>query len=437
MVTSKTLTFLPERASDESLYSQCARFHSRAGYDTPNLTGQLLFNDSQAGGYAQLPFGLNYFIASNFSSLSPLHLLRQQTISNIYLAFMPGREVSEFTAARAAHRISVLDAKLGLFGHKDFLCHPLKFCPDCIELDLHEKGFSYWHLSHQIPGIWICARHGTLLVERIRTSSERDDWLRPPTIHQQKRHDHSLLTKEIQSPLLKLAEAMQWISEQHDLTADRLRMMLMQGYDSSNNLSFQHLLASAHTHFYDALKDLDIDELKALGLLPHRWYSPHEPPVLHPVQWAAAIAYCVPRDIWDEALKNTLADSSGELFSNTEIGTPKEPNADDQLNIAILAMSLNTSQTAPTLHQSYQRNLFTLSESPGAMALHAISARERKRRRYRYVAMQVLFADAPSPSHKEEKEAMSWIVENDSEWLSLTKSDVHKVMRQLALFPSA
>ncbi|WP_112069820.1 TniQ family protein [Herbaspirillum rubrisubalbicans] len=436
MVTSKNLTFLAERASDETLYSQCARFHSRSGYETPNLTGQLLFNDSQAGRYAQLPFGLSHFITCNFSSLSPLQLLRQQTISNLYLAFMPEREIVEFTSGRVAHRISVLDTKRGLFGHKDFLCHPLKFCPDCIALDIREKGFSYWHLAHQIPGIWICARHGTLLVKRIRTSAERDNWLRPPTSYPPQSRDHPLLAKETKSLLLRLAAAIQWISEQRGLTADRLRMMLMQNYETSDDLRFQQLLSSAHTYFYDGLKILGIDELDALGLFTRRWYSQHEPPVLHPVQWAAAIAYCVPRDTWDEALIHTYEDSSGELFNSAEVSPSKELNADDQLNIAILAMTLNISQTAPMLRESYQRNLFMLSGSTGAMALHANAVREGKRLRYRYLAMQALFTDTPTLSLRETKEAIAWIVEHDGEWLALSKSDVHKVMRQLTLFPS-
>ena len=35
----------------------------------------------------------------------------------------------------------------------------LKFCRECLQQDLDEKGFSYWHRSHQISGSLWCERH--------------------------------------------------------------------------------------------------------------------------------------------------------------------------------------------------------------------------------------------------------------------------------------
>lgn len=37
-------------------------------------------------------------------------------------------------------------------------------CPDCVQADLQEHGFTYWHRIHQIPGAFYCPRHGIRLV---------------------------------------------------------------------------------------------------------------------------------------------------------------------------------------------------------------------------------------------------------------------------------
>lgn len=435
MSTTGTLTFFPNRSPDETLYSQCARFHKRSGYDSPDLTGQLLFNDSQAGQHAQLPFGVDHFISLGLSPLSSLHVLRQQTISSTYLAFMPTGEIADFVKIRSAARASALDGKRGLFGHKHFLDHPLKYCPECVELDIQERGFSYWHTSHQFPGVWICARHGSLLVERVRLPSERHSWLTPPNSLQIRASGHHVLHRETEILLLKLAEAVRWLSEQQGVTPIRIRTILLQGREDADGLQLQNLITSAHAHFYGGLKDLEIDELKALGILPHRWFSAHEPPVLHPVQWAAAMAYLVPRELWDGRLENTSTETPSLLFEKIESVSSETFDSVAQLHRSILAMTLNISQTAPALNESIQRNLFSLAELPTAMKLHSSADKEIKRRVYRSLVLEKIFSPKPSSSVRKIEEAMTWILEHDNEWMASTTADKHKAMLQLSLFP--
>lgn len=38
-----------------------------------------------------------------------------------------------------------------------------RLCPECIEEDCSEHGFSYWHTSHQHIGVQVCAKHRCLL----------------------------------------------------------------------------------------------------------------------------------------------------------------------------------------------------------------------------------------------------------------------------------
>src|SRR3546814_5850196 len=41
--------------------------------------------------------------------------------------------------------------------------HPLKFCFLFLESDRRQSGVAYWHLTHQLPGVWICPAHNCFL----------------------------------------------------------------------------------------------------------------------------------------------------------------------------------------------------------------------------------------------------------------------------------
>ncbi|WP_144140733.1 TniQ family protein [Paraburkholderia sp. BCC1884] len=39
-----------------------------------------------------------------------------------------------------------------------------RFCPECLREDLQRYGESYWHRSHQLPGVYTCISHRRLLL---------------------------------------------------------------------------------------------------------------------------------------------------------------------------------------------------------------------------------------------------------------------------------
>lgn len=47
-----------------------------------------------------------------------------------------------------------------------------KYCQQCVKNDLEKWGYSYWHSSHQLPGITHCCKHNQLFIED--PSSVRD-----------------------------------------------------------------------------------------------------------------------------------------------------------------------------------------------------------------------------------------------------------------------
>ena len=76
---------------------------------------------------------------------------------------------------------ATLKAKMGLLASGFGGDLPLKACRGCMMADMASYGTSYWRTAHQIPGVWICNDHSSLLeVSRsMQTGSSRYAWNLP------------------------------------------------------------------------------------------------------------------------------------------------------------------------------------------------------------------------------------------------------------------
>lgn len=70
---------------------------------------------------------------------------------------------------------------LGILTSRFRANHPLKFCALCAESDRKSFGTAYWHLMHQLPGVWVCKQHlSALVVAKGKTDGTgRFQWLLP------------------------------------------------------------------------------------------------------------------------------------------------------------------------------------------------------------------------------------------------------------------
>ncbi len=51
----------------------------------------------------------------------------------------------------------------------------LRYCPDCVVADREAAGTAWWRRSHQVPGVFVCVKHGVpLLASARRTTSARE-----------------------------------------------------------------------------------------------------------------------------------------------------------------------------------------------------------------------------------------------------------------------
>jgi hypothetical protein len=151
----------PSPAPDETLYSVCARFHRLTGYRKGVQAGLLLFGSARASARRVLPWGLSTLVVLVPEVfVNPAMTLRGHTVGSLYLGFMTPEQF-----VRAVEVSSAVPEQRARFafgwGSASFeRDHPLRMCVSCAKCDQVEFGFSYWHVSHQLPGVLWCTLHG-------------------------------------------------------------------------------------------------------------------------------------------------------------------------------------------------------------------------------------------------------------------------------------
>jgi hypothetical protein len=177
-MTPSNFSVLPQIFSDETIYSWCATTHQMTASVSAEKTGLHLLGIRHAVRQHDLPATLAHLpIFQNASAIERIEMLRRHTIAGFYWPFL--NEVA---------RQSVLCAiTVGTTQHwRRILCaasrtqpieYPLKWCPICIEADLHSLGRTYWHVDHQFPTTTICCLHHTSLHQ---IPGRHKHWQLPP-----------------------------------------------------------------------------------------------------------------------------------------------------------------------------------------------------------------------------------------------------------------
>ncbi|MDH4418182.1 MAG: TniQ family protein [Acidovorax sp.] len=143
---------------DETFFSLVSRHHQLWGHVTSAQTCQLMFGSARAGVHHDLPNSLGAFAQRTNALLGDVDsIARERTLLNFYAAFAPPDETANAVACMSGASVAHLKLRLGILTSRFRANHPLKACPQCMEQDLRETGWAYWHLKHQFPGVWMCS----------------------------------------------------------------------------------------------------------------------------------------------------------------------------------------------------------------------------------------------------------------------------------------
>ena len=160
---------LPKALPDELLLSRLIRFITISGISGSEFL-QTCFGSKRTS--------LHPFLTSGLSSIARVCnedtnlLLNEQTLTPLFCFYLPVhahylQKMMLTNNGAKAFRAS----QLASFGSGHSL--GLKSCPLCVRQDLSRYGISYWHRSHQIPGVDTCGYHGAILSSLQLTQRQR------------------------------------------------------------------------------------------------------------------------------------------------------------------------------------------------------------------------------------------------------------------------
>lgn len=153
---------LPFPFPDELLFGRFIRSVTLSGESGGAFENKLL-GSSRTSIHPFLTSGLYYLV--NTAGEDSEKLLWEQTLAPLFLFFLPvhAERLKMFLLHNEGEK-AFRESQLPSFHGGHSLC--LKWCPVCANEDMFEYGVSYWHCSHQIPGVTACFRHPVSL-ERI------------------------------------------------------------------------------------------------------------------------------------------------------------------------------------------------------------------------------------------------------------------------------
>jgi hypothetical protein len=155
---------------DELLSSVWVRSARRAGLPIATVTRAL----TQGRKWAPSFFHVGHLAdLAPLMELTPLDLLWQHTVFPYATAFF---EPTTFEKALVA-ALSTGYAAIGMGAVTQSVSDHVRFrryCPVCAREDQKQWGESYWHRSHNLPGVLLCLGHGRVLGEtELQTAGSR------------------------------------------------------------------------------------------------------------------------------------------------------------------------------------------------------------------------------------------------------------------------
>ncbi|WP_026023446.1 TnsD family Tn7-like transposition protein [Lysinibacillus boronitolerans] len=202
--------YFPTPYEDELYYSIIARYHIHVGNLSRKHTNKELFG-KKVNINLELPMGLAHLVSqiNIFSKeFTKEYFINQHTV----IPF-----VKPFKSEEWNEKIYKSDFKnlyIFLFSYSKYNVKNKKYlyyCAECLKEQLKSNGEGFWNRIHQIPGIFVCTRHKTPLLEYSLKISEMGfiNYL-IPTIEDIREPLRSY-SEELMKYLIDLAEDVEYI----------------------------------------------------------------------------------------------------------------------------------------------------------------------------------------------------------------------------------
>jgi hypothetical protein len=157
---------LPKPYPDELLYSVFARYHAYIPPTYPLAAAQAYCGVSITA-RADLPDCLQEIASRTYPTwcLTPHKIASLLTLFPYYSAFAPAARAQRCFERLLGHNRSNAHSTLGIGPSVVKSPKVLRFCQTCRMHDVDEFGETYWHRTHQLPGVLVCPDHHCFLLQ--------------------------------------------------------------------------------------------------------------------------------------------------------------------------------------------------------------------------------------------------------------------------------
>jgi hypothetical protein len=168
------LLHFPIPYPDELLSSINARYHQEVGNFSPKRTTDELFGKRTIRSVIDLPSNLDLLSKRlNNPLITSDYLINNHTLFPYYGAFFMNDQYENVRNLMKCEKGELIHTTSGISAStikpKLFLMH----CKKCVEDDIETFGETYWHRSHQLPGVFYCYKHETpLIVTKVPVKAE-------------------------------------------------------------------------------------------------------------------------------------------------------------------------------------------------------------------------------------------------------------------------
>ena len=153
---------LPSIYPDESFHSYLCRLFSHIGFTNySDLAKEIFKRPAEYISYNFVNILSEQFKKELEKYISLEDIVLNHTLAKFYLRFQPKekrRDLFQRLVANEESSYKLLPIPLRRDNYY------LRYCPGCIREDRNKYGEAYFHISHQIPNICCCTKHGCELI---------------------------------------------------------------------------------------------------------------------------------------------------------------------------------------------------------------------------------------------------------------------------------
>ena len=160
------LFHFPQPYPDELFYSIIARYSKRTPETNDTNVIQSLFEKKMSNLGKSIPYGISTILEQLkvFEFPSENEMIKNHTLFYYYINFistvLKNEKYEMLLYGSIKREQKALNGMTLYYSHKNF-----RFCPTCTDEDIEKYGETYWRTSFQIPTVYICQKHKTLLEE--------------------------------------------------------------------------------------------------------------------------------------------------------------------------------------------------------------------------------------------------------------------------------